>query len=87
MSREVDYLQPVLDWLLEPQTPGVRYLTLRDLLDRPESDPELKAARLAAHQQGEIAAVLAEMHPEGYWVESVPTLTRAGGRSAFRCFT
>jgi hypothetical protein len=58
-----------LSWLLEPDDPGVRYLALRDLLDRPADDAELLAARQAAHTQGPIATVLAAMAPEGHWVE------------------
>jgi len=61
-----------LPWLLEPDAPGVRYLALRDLLDLPNDDPELKAARTQAHAEGPIAAVLAEMDPAGYWVEPGP---------------
>jgi hypothetical protein len=61
-----------LPWLLEPDDPGVRYLALRDLLDRPAADPELLAARRSAHMQGPIAAVLEAMAPEGYWVEPGP---------------
>jgi len=56
-----------LAWLLEPADPGVRYLALRDLLGRSADDPELRAARSAAHTQGPIAAVLDAMRPEGYW--------------------
>lgn len=58
-----------LDWLLEPEDPGVRYLALRDLLDRPEVDPELIDAREEAHRRGPIATLLEAMEPEGYWVE------------------
>jgi len=58
-----------LSWLLEPETPGVRYLALRDLLDRPPSDSELLTARRAAHQLGPIATALDAMEPEGYWVK------------------
>ncbi len=59
-----------LPWLLEPDTPGVRYLALRDLLDLPADDPELAAAREAAHAEGPIASILAEMDEAGYWVRS-----------------
>ena len=58
-----------LPWLLEPDDPGVRYLALRDLLDLPDGDPELQAARRAAHADGPIAAVLDAMDPAGYWVQ------------------
>jgi len=58
-----------LAWLLEPADPGVRYLALRDLLHLPADDPELASARQAAHTHGPIAAILENMHPEGYWVK------------------
>ena len=59
--------QKALDWLLEPGDPGVRYLALRDLL-RP-AGTEMTAAQTQAHTSGPIAAVLGEMHPEGYWAK------------------
>jgi len=61
-----------LSWLLEPDSPGVRYLALRDLLDRGEDDPELCVARKEAHTQGPIATILAEMNEAGYWVQPGP---------------
>lgn len=61
-----------LSWLLEVETPEVRYLALRDLLERPKSDADLRTACEAAHRQGPIATVLAAMHEEGYWVEPGP---------------
>ena len=61
-----------LPWLLEPETPGVRYLALRDLLGVPDDDPELIAARKAAHQYGPISTILENMRSEGYWPEPGP---------------
>ena len=61
-----------LSWLLEPDPPGVRYLALQHLTDCAPDDPQLLAARQVAYTQGPIAAVLAAMHPEGYWVEPGP---------------
>ncbi len=61
-----------LPWLLEPDSPGVRYLALRDLLDRPDDDPELRAARRLAHAGGPIATVLAAMDAEGFWARPGP---------------
>jgi hypothetical protein len=61
-----------LTWLLEPDTPAVRYLALRDLLDRPPDDPELLAAQGAAHAAGPIAATLAAMQEPGFWVQPGP---------------
>lgn len=34
----------VIDWLLEEDNPPVRYLTLRNLLKKPETDPQVKRA-------------------------------------------
>ena len=61
-----------LPWLLEADSPGVPYLTLRDLLDRPGDDPELVIARQLAYTEGPIAQMLANMDPEGYWVGPGP---------------
>jgi hypothetical protein len=35
----------VIDWLLEEDNPPVRYLTLRNLLKKPETDPQVKRAK------------------------------------------
>lgn len=61
-----------LSWLLEPDSAGVKYLALRDLLERPKTDPELRAARTAAHKKGQIAAILGKMNKTGYWVKPGP---------------
>jgi hypothetical protein len=63
--KEVKGEKLALDWLLETTDPGVRYLALRDIVKA--GDKELLAAQKAAHEAGPIAAVLAKMHPEGYW--------------------
>ena len=64
-----------INWLLEPEDPGVRYLALRDLRDRPADDEELVFARQAAHATGPIAKVLDKMQPEGYWAKPGPGYT------------
>jgi hypothetical protein len=61
-----------LPWLLEEDSPGVRYLAMRDLLDLPLGDPELEMARTAAHEEGPIMNILSEMDANGYWVKSGP---------------
>ncbi len=61
-----------LGWLLEKDTPGVRYLALRDLQGCSDEDRELKLARRAAYQDGPIAAVLSNMKDEGYWAAPGP---------------
>jgi hypothetical protein len=59
-------------WLLEPADPGVRNLALRDLAGLSRDDPELLAAKAAAHTAGPIATVLAAMDPAGFWVAPGP---------------
>lgn len=58
-----------LQWLTEPDDPGMRYLALRDLYELPKSAPTLTTAAEQAHREGQIHTVLDAMHPEGYWGE------------------
>lgn len=72
MSWQTQLKSDVLDWLLEPGAPGVRYLALRDLLDLRDNDSELTIARKAAHQKGPIATILDKMNTAGYWSKPDP---------------
>lgn len=60
-----------LPWLLEPDldNPGVRYFALRELLDQPEDDAEVQAARAAIMSTGPVPAILDAQYPEGYWIK------------------
>jgi len=60
-----------LPWLLEPDpdNPGMRYFVLRDLLDLPEDDPDVVAARSAIMVTGPVPAILDAQYPDGYWVK------------------
>jgi hypothetical protein len=61
-----------LPWLLEPESPGVRYLALRDIQAASPENAALIEARQAAYAGGPIASILAEMDASGYWVEPGP---------------
>lgn len=56
-------------WLLEPDpaNPGVRYFALRDLLNCPEDEADVRRARAAIMKNGPVPAILAAQQPEGYW--------------------
>jgi hypothetical protein len=54
-----------VDWLLETEDIGVKYLALRDLVDH--NNNELRTARESAHAEGPIAQVLSKIEKEGYW--------------------
>ncbi len=72
MSWQTSLKGDPLPWLLQSERPGVRYLALRDLLDHPPDDPELLAARQAAHASGPIATILDHMEAGGYWSKPGP---------------
>lgn len=72
MTIENKLYEKSLAWLLEKETPEVRYLALRDLVQLPYENAELITARKAAHQQGPIAAILEKMNPEGFWQKPGP---------------
>jgi hypothetical protein len=72
MTWQIHLKGDSLSWLLEPDSPGVRYLAMRDLMDSKHDDPEFTAARKAAHIEGPIAAILDEMEEPGYWARSGP---------------
>lgn len=59
----------VLDWLLEDDQPTVRYLALRDLLGKSESDPDVRAAKRAIIERGWAADLFADRQPGGWWVD------------------
>lgn len=60
--------QPLTDWLLESRIPTIRWHTLRDLLDRPQTDPDARAARRAIMTEGPVPAILAAQAESGAWV-------------------
>lgn len=58
-----------LTWLLEadPINPGVRYFALRDLLDRPLHDAEVRQAQATIMTTGPVPQILAAQAPNGSW--------------------
>jgi hypothetical protein len=59
----------VLDWLLDPAHPSPRYLAMRTLLGRPETDPDVAAAREAILDAPPVRTILDAQYPAGYWVK------------------
>ena len=58
----------LINWLLEAQTPSIRYLTLTRLLGLPEAKPNALAARQAMGATGPIPAILARQGENGAWM-------------------
>ena len=55
------------DWLLEKNNPSIRYFTLRDILEKPKEDLELREARQEIMKTGLVPVILAKQQKEGYW--------------------
>ena len=63
---------PVLDWLLEDDEPAVRYRALVDLLDRKESDPDVRSTRATIPRVGWAHDQLHSQGPSGFWEPRAP---------------
>ena len=61
----------IMQWLLEPENPSVRYRTLVELLDM-GGTPEAAAARAAIPGSAPVKKLLDAMHPDGYWLQKNP---------------
>jgi hypothetical protein len=55
------------DWLLEEDSPSVRYFTLTDILDLPPGKPEIRKAKAAIMKKGLVPTLLAKQEAGGYW--------------------
>jgi hypothetical protein len=60
----------LIKWLLEEdkENPSVRYFALRELLDRPESDDQVRKARSTIMESGPVPIILEAQEPSGAWV-------------------
>jgi hypothetical protein len=59
--------QAFIPWLMDSQIPSIRYLTLRKLMDRRESDADVQAERTAIMSDGPVPAILARQTESGAW--------------------
>ncbi len=66
----------VLDWLLEPDQPSVRYHTLVDLLGRTPADPAVSATLSTIARTGWARELLKTQKPKGYWEAHEPRTFR-----------
>lgn len=55
------------EWLLEEENPSVRYFTLTDILEKPQTSPEVAETKKAIMTKGVIPKILAKMNSNGYW--------------------
>jgi hypothetical protein len=57
----------ILNWLLEPGNPSVRYVALRDLLGKTGEDLEMQSVQAAIMNQGLVPRVLDKQNDDGSW--------------------
>jgi hypothetical protein len=55
------------DWLLEEDNPSVRYFTLTELLDKPQTDREVQQAKKEIMTAGMVPKILAKQNSDGSW--------------------
>lgn len=55
------------EWLLEKSNPSVRYFTLRDILEKPKDNPEVKDAQHDIMKTGIVPKILALQKKDGFW--------------------
>jgi len=60
--------EATLKWLLEAETPSVRYWALLDLVGLPKDNPEVQETRSSIIESKVVKTILEAQHPDGYWV-------------------
>jgi hypothetical protein len=63
---------PPLSWLLERDDPSIRYRTLTELLDLPDSDGEVAEVKKEIPLSPPVRSIFEYMEPEGYWLQENP---------------
>jgi hypothetical protein len=60
-----------LPWLLQEDSlnPGIRYFALQELVGLPADAADIIAAQEAVMLSGPVPAILAQQHPDGYWIK------------------
>lgn len=58
----------VLEWLLEPEDPSVRYRTLVELLDMGGTAEAAEAKKAIADSEA-VKNLKESMNPDGYWLQ------------------
>ena len=64
--------ESVLNWLLEPEEPSIKYHTMVDLLETPQNAPEVQECKRQIQKSKPVVSILNKMHPEGYWLQKNP---------------
>ncbi len=55
-------------WLLQEDNPSIRYWTLKDLLQKPSSDPDVIKAQKDIMTSHTVTTILKNQNPDGFWL-------------------
>jgi len=58
---------PVIEWLLQPDNPSVRYRTLVDLIGRPATHSDVTDSQAAIQESPQVTELLSHQLPDGTW--------------------
>ena len=64
--------EDVIEWLLEPEDPSMKYRTLVELLGRSSNDNEAIECKREIAESLPVKSLLGKMHPDGYWLQKNP---------------
>src|SRR6267378_3417651 len=63
--QEMEHPEPAINWLLQSEDPSIRYLTLTELLDKPEHSTEVESARKQIIQGPKVQRLLSGQRRNG----------------------
>ncbi len=64
---DADERPEVIDWLLDPINPSVRFWALQYLRDKPLAHPEVQTSQDALMESPPVKTILGVQEPEGHW--------------------
>ena len=67
---DIPHFEKTTAWLLESQTPSIRYFTLTRIMGLPDEDLEVSKARRSISISPPVTTILAAQRPEGHWVDA-----------------
>lgn len=68
-KSDIPLFNEITAWLMDSQTPSIRYLTMTKLLGKSDSDPEVITTRQAIGNSDPVKKILVSQNPDGSWVQ------------------
>jgi hypothetical protein len=74
--------EEVLNWLLDPENPSLRYRTLVELLNKSPDDKKAIECKEQIAESTPVKNLLIKMHPDGYWLQRKASTGKMVGEGA-----